>query len=55
MYDKGYSVLQTIDSGYIVAGYTNSFGLGLTDVYLVKLNVNGESERCAKAKLRSPL
>ncbi|HYV92807.1 MAG TPA: T9SS type A sorting domain-containing protein [Chitinophagales bacterium] len=41
--DKGYSVLQTIDSGYIVAGYTNSFGYGLSDVYLVKLNGNGDT------------
>jgi hypothetical protein len=38
--DVGWSVRQTQDSGYIVAGYTNSFGNN-DQVYLVKTNAQG--------------
>ena len=41
-YDEGYSVRQTSDGGYIVAGYTSSFGNGW-QVYLVKTDANGNS------------
>jgi hypothetical protein len=34
--DRGYSIKQTADSGYIFLGYTNSFGAGGYDFYLVK-------------------
>jgi hypothetical protein len=39
--DGGSSLIQTSDGGYAIAGYTFSFGAGETDVYLVKLDANG--------------
>jgi len=39
--DWGLSIQQTNDSGYIVAGVTESFGFGGKDVYIIKLNKNG--------------
>jgi len=36
-----YSIQQTHDGGYIMAGYTTTYGAGGNDVYLVKTNSSG--------------
>jgi hypothetical protein len=41
--DAGWSVQQTQDAGYVVAGFTMSFGAGDYDVYLVKTDSLGDS------------
>ena len=43
-YDKGASVAQTTDGGYILFGKTNSFGAEGWDMYLVKTDKDGNKE-----------
>jgi hypothetical protein len=41
--DEGFSVLETQDEGYIIAGNTLSYGAGLQDVYLIRTDENGDT------------
>jgi hypothetical protein len=41
--EGGNSIIQTSDGGYAIAGYTSSFGAGWQDVYVVKLDKNGDA------------
>jgi len=42
-WDRGYSVQQTSDGGYILVGDTRSYGSGGADVYLIKTNASGDT------------
>ncbi len=42
--DEGHAIRQTSDQGFIVVGSTGSFGHGSSDVYVLKLDSNGERE-----------
>jgi hypothetical protein len=41
--DVAYSVCETSDGGYAACGYTYSFGAGLQDAYLVRINSAGDT------------
>jgi uncharacterized delta-60 repeat protein len=41
-HDEGWSIDQTADDGYIVAGYTTSSGAGGKDIWALRLNSSGD-------------
>ncbi len=41
--DNGWAVRQIDDGGYIIAGFTNSFGSGDMDIYLIRTDDKGEA------------
>ena len=42
-YDAGYSVVQTTDGGFAIAGRTRSYGTGESDLLLIKFDAEGNS------------
>jgi hypothetical protein len=40
-FDEAYSLFRTSDGGYAMAGFTDSYGVGSFDFWLVKTDVNG--------------
>jgi hypothetical protein len=42
--DKANALVQTADGGFVLAGYTRSYGTGSEDMWLVKTDANGQHE-----------
>lgn len=42
-YDTGSEIQPMSDGGFIIAGYTSSFGMGSLNIYLIKIDANGDT------------
>jgi hypothetical protein len=40
-WDIGYSIIQSGEGGYMIAGYTTSYGAGKSDMYVIKTDADG--------------
>lgn len=45
--DRGSSVIQLSDNGFLTAGFTTNYGAGNTDLLLLKYNSNGQINNCS--------
>jgi hypothetical protein len=52
--DVGYSLQPAADGGYVVVGYTRSYGAGMRDVYLVKTDSQGNVAASVTESSASP-
>lgn len=41
--EVGHSVIQTSDGGYMAVGYSENYGIGMKDVYAVRMDSNGDT------------
>ena len=41
--DEGRTVVETSDGGYVVGGSTESYGAGASDIYILKVDVDGHA------------
>ncbi len=41
--ERGYCVIQSNDGGYLVCGYTSSYGSGSSDIYIIKTDQYGDT------------
>ncbi len=41
--DLSFAVIETFDSGFVIAGVTDSYGVGSEDFYIIKINSDGDT------------